>query len=141
MLLLIGMASAAAGILTAVLLLNNPPVPLSRFCAVLVLTFGASAVAVYCYGWLSVVLGGPFPELCEDRSPSGTKLTSLKQAYWPLRNACVYSDGSTVEYVSTSINTLVCVLAILAIALTGAATFLRRRPRQSPDRSPGEASL
>ncbi|MBT2511671.1 hypothetical protein J7I98_39020 [Streptomyces sp. ISL-98] len=135
MLLLLSVATAGAGIVTVFLLLNNPPQPLSKFCAVLVLIFSSSAAAVYCYGWYSVTMGGPFPELCEDRNASGAELASMKQEYWPLRNACIYSDGPTVEYVSMTINVLVCVLASLAVVLTGAAAFLRWRARQSSEKS------
>ncbi|MER6256305.1 hypothetical protein ABT224_33645 [Streptomyces sp. NPDC001584] len=135
MLLLFGVATAGAGVVIAVLLLKNPPLPLSRTSAVLALIFSSSAAAVYCYGWFSVTMGGPFPELCEDRNASGAALASMKQEYWPLRSACVYSDGRTVEYVPMSINVLVCVLAGLAVVLTGAAAFLRRRVRQSPERT------
>ncbi|MEU7726818.1 hypothetical protein AB0B78_16470 [Streptomyces sp. NPDC040724] len=127
-LLLLSVATAGAGIVTAVLLLKNPPLPRSTFCAVLVLIFSSSAAAVYCYGWYSVTLGGPFPALCEDRNALGAELASVKQEYWPLRSACVYTDGPTVEYVSMSINVLVCVLAGLAVVLTVAAAFLRRPP-------------
>ncbi|MFF3088180.1 hypothetical protein ACFVRB_24485 [Streptomyces nojiriensis] len=133
MLLLLSVAMAGAGIVIAVLLLKNPPLPPATFCAVLVLIVASSTAAVYCYGWFSVTLGGPFPELCEDRNASGAELASLKQEYWPLRNACVYSDGSTVEYVSPSVNVVVRVLAGLAVVLTGAAVFLRRRVRRSPE--------
>ncbi|MGW7200053.1 hypothetical protein [Streptomyces chryseus] len=132
-LLLLSVATAGAGIVTVVLLVNNPPLRLSKLCAVLVLIFSSSAAAVYCYGWYSVTMEGPFPELCEDRNAFGAELASMRQEYWPLRNACVYSDGSTVEYVSMSINVLVCILASLAVVLTGAAAFLRRRARQSPE--------
>lgn len=135
MLLLLSVATAGAGIVIVVLLLKNPPLPLSKACAVLVLIFSSAAAAVYCYGWFSVVMGGPFPELCEDRNASGAALASMKQEYWPLRSACVYSDGPTVEYVPMSVNMLVCVLASLAVVLTGAAAFLRRRARQSPERT------
>ncbi|WP_404952883.1 hypothetical protein [Streptomyces sp. 147326] len=131
MLLLLSVVTAGGGIVTVVLLLNNPPLPLSKLCGVLVLVFSSSAAAVYCYGWYSVTMEGPFPQLCEDRNAAGAEWASMKQEYWPLRSACVYSDGSTVEYVSVSINVLVCVLASLAVVLTGAAAFLHRRARQS----------
>ncbi|MFD3469013.1 hypothetical protein ACFWWM_22070 [Streptomyces sp. NPDC058682] len=132
-LLLLGVAAAGAGIVITVLLLKNPPLALAKLCAVLALTFSSSAVAVYCYGWYSVTLGGPFPELCEDRNASGAEWAGTHQEYWPLRNACSYSDGSTVEHVGMSINVLVCVLASLAVVLTGAAAFLRRRAPQPPE--------
>ncbi|MFA7763920.1 hypothetical protein ACGFNX_28365 [Streptomyces sp. NPDC048723] len=135
LLLLLSVATAGAGIVIVVLLLKNPPLPLSGICAVLVLVFSSSAAAVYCYGWFSVTMGGPFPELCEDTIASGAQLVGMKQEYWPLRSACVYSDGPTVEYVPMSINVLVCVLASLAVVLTGAAAFLRRRARRSPGRT------
>ncbi|MGZ9928866.1 hypothetical protein ACXNSR_03135 [Streptomyces sp. NC-S4] len=131
-LLLLSVATAGAGIVIAVLLLNNRPLPPAKFCAVLALILSASAAAVYCYGWYSVTLGGPFPELCEDRNASGAELAGPQQEYWPLRNACVYSDGSAVEYVSSSLNVLVRVLAGLAVVLAGAAAFPRRRARKSP---------
>ncbi|MER6239106.1 hypothetical protein ABT185_24090 [Streptomyces clavifer] len=134
LLLLISVAAVPACILVIVLMLRNPPRSLSRICVVLALIFGFSATAVYCYGWFSVTLGGPFPELCEDRLTSGAQLASLKQDFWPLRNACIYSDGSTVEHVSSSINVFVYVLAGLAVAMTCAAAFLyRRRARNIPE--------
>jgi hypothetical protein len=133
LLLLISVAAVPACILVIVLLLRNPPRSLSRILAFLALIFGFSATAVYCYGWFSVALGGPFPELCEDRNASGAQLTSLKQDYWPLRNACIYSDGSTVEHVSMSINVFVYVPAGLAVVLTCAAAFLYRRARHIPE--------
>ncbi|MFI2374303.1 hypothetical protein ACH5AO_04415 [Streptomyces sp. NPDC018964] len=126
-LLLIGPATAVAGIVTVVLLLNNPPLPLSRLCAVLVLVFVSSAAAVYCYGWFSVTAGGPFPQLCEDRNASGAELAGVEQAYWPLRSACVYADGATVEHVSTSVNVFVCLPAGLAVVLACAGAVLHRR--------------
>jgi hypothetical protein len=135
MLLLIGVATAVAGIVSVALMLNNPPLPLSRFCAILFLVFAPSAAVVYCYGWFSVTMGGPFPALCEDRNTSGAELAGVKQEIWPLRSACVYSDGSTVEYVSMSINVLVCVLAGLSVVLICAAAFLRRRARQPSGRT------
>lgn len=134
-LLLLGVAAAGAGIVIVALLLKNPPLRLAKTCALLVLILSSSAVAVYCYGWYSVTLGGPFPELCEDRNASGAELAGMYQEYWPLRSACGYSDGSTVEYVGMSINVLVCVLAGLAVVLTGAAVLLRRRAPQSPERN------
>ncbi|MEV7865955.1 hypothetical protein AB0P17_07575 [Streptomyces sp. NPDC088124] len=133
LLLLISVAAVPACILLIVLMLRNPPRSLSKLCGILALVFGFSAAAVYCYGWFSVTLGGPFPELCEDRNASGAPLASLNQNYWPLRNACIYSDGSTVEHVSMSINVFVCVPAGLAIVLTCAAAFLYRRARHIPE--------
>ncbi|MDA5285587.1 hypothetical protein [Streptomyces sp. Isolate_45] len=129
--LLLGVVAAGAGMVVLVVTLNSPsPTPL-RWCAVLPLVLAPSAAAVYCYGWLSVRLGGPFPELCEDRNASGAGLAGIAQEGWPLRNACVYSDGSTVEHVSPSITVLVCVLAGLAVVLTCAAAYLRGRARRS----------
>ncbi|MFJ9079859.1 hypothetical protein ACIRO3_32155 [Streptomyces sp. NPDC102278] len=113
-----------------VLVLRNPPRTLPGICAVLALLFGLSAMALYCYGWFSVALGGPFPELCEDENGSGSRLADLAQDFWPLRNACVYSDGSTVEHLSPSINVLVHVQVVLAVVLTCAAVFLYRRARR-----------
>ncbi|MER5843118.1 hypothetical protein ABT099_23050 [Streptomyces prasinus] len=49
-LMLISLATAAAGIVTVVLMLDNPPLSPSGLCAVLVLVLGSSAAAVYCYG-------------------------------------------------------------------------------------------
>ncbi|MGW0549627.1 hypothetical protein [Streptomyces altiplanensis] len=135
LLLLISAAAVPACILVIVLMLRNPPRSPSRICAVLALISVFSATAVYCYGWFSVALGGPFPELCEDRNVSGVPLASLKQDYWPLRNACVYSDGSTVEHVSASVNGFVNVPAGLAVVLACAAAFLYRRARHLPERA------
>ncbi|MFD3733850.1 hypothetical protein [Streptomyces sp. NPDC058632] len=133
MLMLISLATAAAGIVTVVLMLDNPPLPLSGLCAVLVLVFGSSAAAVYCYGLFSVTAGGPFPELCEDRNASGAGLAGIEQEYWPLHSACVYSDGAAVEHVSMSINVLVCVPAGLAVLLACAGAVLHRRARPSSE--------
>lgn len=130
-LMLISLATAAAGIVTVVLMLDNPPLSPSRLCAVLVLVFGSSAAAVYCYGWFSVAMGGPFPEVCEDRNASGAEWAGIEQEHWPLRSACVYSDGTAVEHVSMSINVLVCVPAGLAVVLACAGAALRRRSRRS----------
>ncbi|MFI2504574.1 hypothetical protein [Streptomyces sp. NPDC018972] len=127
MLLLIGLATAVAGIVTVVLMLNDPPLPLPRLCAVLALVFGSSAAAVYCCGWFSVTAGGPFPELCGDQNASGAELASIEQAHWPLRSACVYSDGATVEHVSTSINVFVCLPAGLAVVLACTGAVLHRQ--------------
>ncbi|WP_405832726.1 MULTISPECIES: hypothetical protein [unclassified Streptomyces] len=136
LLLLVSVVAVPACIVVVVLMLRNPPRSLPGISAVLALLFGSSAVAVYCYGWFSVTLGGPFPELCEDRNGPGAELASLKQDYWPLRNACIYSDGSTVEHVSTSINLFVYVPAGLAVVLTCAAVFLYRRARHIPGGTP-----
>ncbi|MFI8188484.1 hypothetical protein ACIF8T_06735 [Streptomyces sp. NPDC085946] len=136
-LLLVSLATAAAGIVTAVLMLNTSPLALPRLCAVLVLVLGSSAAAVYCYGWFSVTLGGPFPALCEDRNASGAELASIVQERWPLRSACVYSDGATVEHISMSITMLVCLLAGLAIVLAGAGAVLHRRVPSSSEGSLG----
>ncbi|MBM7088566.1 hypothetical protein JTP67_08420 [Streptomyces sp. S12] len=102
MLTFISLATAAAGIVTVALMLNNPPLSPSGLRAVLVLVFGSSAAAVYCCGWFPVTLGGPFPELCEDRNASGAELASIEQDHWPLRSACVCSDGATVECRTTA---------------------------------------
>ncbi|MFE4051880.1 hypothetical protein [Streptomyces sp. YIM B13518] len=135
-LLLIGPAIAAACVVTVVLLLDNPPLSPSRLCAVLVAFFGASAVSVYCYGWFSVTLGGPFPALCEDRNATGAALVSTVQEHWPLRSACVYSDGATVEHVSMLLNVLVHLPAGLAAVLACAAAVLRRRAPSAPEEAP-----
>jgi hypothetical protein len=89
---------------------------------------------VYCYGWFSVTVGGPFPEWYEDRNASGAELAGIEQEHWPLRSACVYSDGAAVEHVSMSINVLVCMPAGLAVALACAGAVLRRRARPSSER-------
>ncbi|MEU9082788.1 hypothetical protein [Streptomyces sp. NPDC048357] len=138
-LLLLSVAMAGAGIATVVLLLRNPPLRLPTFCAALVPVCASSAAAVYCYGWFSVTMGGPFPELCEDLNAAGAALAGMKQEYWPLRSACVYADGSTVEYVSMSINVLVCVLTSLAVVLTAAAGLGRRWYRRTPPAGAGRA--
>ncbi|GGX81359.1 hypothetical protein GCM10010358_39640 [Streptomyces minutiscleroticus] len=132
MLMLIGLATAVASIVTVVLMLRYPPVSASRLCAVLVLVSGSLAVAVYCYGWFSVLLGGPFPQSCGDGTASDAELVRIEQEAWPLRSACVYADGATVEHVSMSISVLVCLLAGLAIVLACASAVLHRRVRSSP---------
>ncbi|MEV7995281.1 hypothetical protein AB0O67_26265 [Streptomyces sp. NPDC086077] len=137
MLLLVSLATAGASIVTVVLMMNTSPPPLPRLCAVLVLAFGSSAAAVYCYGWFSVTLGGPFPALCEDRNASGAELASTVQEHWPLRSACVYSDGATVEHISVSINVLVYLLAGLAIVLACAGAVLHRRVPSTSEGSLG----
>ncbi|MFJ6480160.1 MULTISPECIES: hypothetical protein [unclassified Streptomyces] len=134
--LLVSAAAVPACILVVVLMLRKPPRSLPGICAVLALIFVFSAAAVYCYGWFSVALGGPFPELCEDGNGPGAQLAGLKQEYWPLRNACIYSDGSTVEHVSRSINLFVYVSAGLAVVLACAAVFLNRRARHVPVGNP-----
>lgn len=139
MLLFVGPATAAASIVTVVLMLNNPPVSLPRLCAVLVLVFGSSAAVVYCYGRLSAILGGPFPEPCEDRNTSGAELVGTVDEDWPLRSACVYSDGATVEHISMSINVLVCLLAGLAVVLACAGAVLHRRTPSAPEGSLGNS--
>ncbi|MFJ9340528.1 hypothetical protein ACIRP0_14690 [Streptomyces sp. NPDC101733] len=52
-------------------MLRNPPRSRPGICAVLALISAFSATAVYCYGWFTVALGGPFPEPCEDRNAAG----------------------------------------------------------------------
>ncbi|MFB8138632.1 hypothetical protein [Streptomyces parvus] len=128
-LLLLSGAAVPACVLVVVSLLRNRPRSLPGLLGTAALLFGCSATAVYCYGWFSVTLGGPFPALCEDMNTSGAPLTSLRQDFWPLRNACVYADGSTVEHLAASIGVLVQVSAGLAAALACAAAFLSRRRR------------
>lgn len=134
-LLLLTVVTAAAGLLASVVLLNHAPLPVPLLYKVLALVAGSSAAAVYCYGWLSVHLGGPFPELCEDPNTSGAALAGTSQTYWPLRNACLYSDGSTAEHLSSAVTVLVLLLAALAVALTGAATFMSRQARRVPEKT------
>ncbi|MER5476681.1 hypothetical protein ABT026_06825 [Streptomyces sp. NPDC002734] len=136
-LLLVSLATAAASIVTAALMLKNPPVPPSRLSALLALLFASSATAVYCYGWMAVALGGPFPELCGERNASGAELGGVVQEYWPPRSACVYSDGTTVEHVSPSINVLLTLLAGLAVVLACAGALLARRSSPAPEGSLG----
>ncbi|NYV78533.1 hypothetical protein, partial [Streptomyces sp. UH6] len=114
-LLLIGPATAVAGVVVVVVMLKSPPRQPSRLCAALAVVLGSLAAAVYCYGWFSVTMGGPFPEMCASRSASGAELARIEQGYWPLRNACVYADGATSEYLSPSVDVLVRVLAGLAV--------------------------
>ncbi|MER7736364.1 hypothetical protein ABTX80_36385 [Streptomyces erythrochromogenes] len=133
LLLLVSAAAVPACALVLFLMLRNPPRPPSRIAALLAVISASAAAAVYCYGWFSVTLGGPFPALCEDTGASGARLASLDQDYWPLRNACIYSDGSTVEHVSASINVSVHVLAGLAVVLTCASVFTYRRARHLPE--------
>ncbi|KOU21048.1 hypothetical protein [Streptomyces sp. WM6368] len=132
LLLLLSLVAVPTCIVLLVLMLRNPPRSQSRICAVLALILGFSATAVYCYGWFSVTLGGPFPEVCEDDGASGARLASLRQEYWPLRNTCIYADGSTVEHLALSINLYVYVLAGLAVVLTCAAVLRHRRARLIP---------
>nr|WP_247614728.1 hypothetical protein [Streptomyces sp. RG38] len=134
-LLLLCLVTAAASIVAVLLMPADPPLPLPRLCAVLALLFGSTAAAVYCHGWFSVVLGGPFPDLCEARNASGAELSAIEQTYWPLRNACLYSDATTVEHISMTVNVLVCLSAALATALTCASAALRGRVR-SPLKRP-----
>ncbi len=129
MLLLIALATAAAGTVTVALMLRNPPLSPPRLCAILVLILGSLTAAAYCYGWFSATLGGPFPESCEDRNASGADLAGIEQEHWPLRSACVYSDGATVEHVPMWINVLVCLPAGLAILLACVGAALHRRAR------------
>ncbi|MFD3515494.1 hypothetical protein [Streptomyces sp. NPDC058657] len=130
MLLFLGVATAGASLVVGVALVRNRPLSPPGFCAVLALFFGAAAASTYSYGWFSVALGGPIPVLCEDQNTAGADWTSVKQTFWPLRNACVYADGSTLEYVSLSITVLVCVLAGAAVVLSGAAALAYRRARR-----------
>ncbi|MET9774669.1 hypothetical protein ABZ023_10440 [Streptomyces sp. NPDC006367] len=128
-LLIAGTVTAAAGIFTVLVLLSHPPLSLSlsRIYAFVALVLVSSTVALYCYGWFSVSLGGPFPELCQDENGTGAELTAMVQQYWPLRSACLYSDGSSVEHVSMWANVFVCLSAGAALVSTGASVFLNRR--------------
>jgi hypothetical protein len=119
--------SAAVGIVVILILLSRPPLPVPGVYAFLALTLASSAVAAYCFGWFSVTTGGPFPELCTSRNDTGAGLTAVEQQYWPLRNACVYSDGSAVEYVSMSVTVFVCLLAGAALVSAGTSVYLRKR--------------
>ncbi len=83
MLMLLSLATGAAGVVTVVLSLDDPPLSPSRLCAVLVPVFGSSAVAVYCYGWFSVAMGGPFPGRCEDRNASGAEWVGASRSTGP----------------------------------------------------------
>ncbi|MFJ8932108.1 hypothetical protein ACIRLA_36620 [Streptomyces sp. NPDC102364] len=123
--------TAVVAIVVVLIMLNHPPLPPARLCALIALALFSSAVAVYCYGWFSVTLGGPFPELCESGNDDGARLMVIKQEYWPLRSACLYSDGSTVEHVSMPINAFVCLLAASALFSTCASVYLRKRNRRS----------
>lgn len=128
-LLAASLVTAAVGILVVLILLSHPPLPVPRTYALVALILASSAVAVYCYGWFSVTTGGPFPELCTSRNDAGADLAAIKQQYWPLRNACVYSDGSTVEYISMSVTVFVCLLAGAALVSGGISVYLRKRVR------------
>ncbi|MFI8341741.1 hypothetical protein ACIF8W_16940 [Streptomyces sp. NPDC085639] len=135
LLLLVSPVAVPTCIVLCVHMLRNPPRSQSRICAVLALVLGFSATAVYCHGWFSATLGGPFPEVCEDDGASGARSASLGQEYWPLRNACIYADGSTVEHLAMSVNVYVCVSASLAVVLTCAAV-LRYRGHDSFPQGP-----
>jgi hypothetical protein len=124
--------SAAVGIVMVLILLSHPPLPVPSIYAFLALTLASSAVALYCFGWFSVTMGGPFPEVCASRNDVGADLEAIKQQYWPLRNACVYSDGSAVEYVSRSVTVLVRLLAGAALVSAGTSVYLRKRVRRTP---------
>ncbi|MGW4023181.1 hypothetical protein [Streptomyces sp. NPDC005009] len=126
-LLAASLVTAAVGIVVVLILLSHPPLPVPRVYALAALILASSAVAMYCYGWFSVTTGGPFPELCTSRNDAGADLTAIEQQYWPLRNACVYSDGSTVEYVSMSVTVFVCLPAGAALVSAGTSAYLRRR--------------
>ncbi|MFI8169948.1 hypothetical protein ACIGAN_26850 [Streptomyces sp. NPDC085931] len=126
-LLAASVVTAVVGIVVLLILLSHPPLPVPKIYALVALIMASSAVAVYCYGWFSVTTGGPFPELCTSRNDVGADLAAIKQQYWPLRNACVYSDGSTVEYVSSSVTVFVCVLAGAALVSAGTSVYLRKQ--------------
>ncbi|MFI5566396.1 hypothetical protein ACIA6T_03265 [Streptomyces sp. NPDC051740] len=126
-LLVTSLVTAAVGVVVVLILLSHPPLPVPRVYALVALVLASSAVAVYCYGWFSVTTGGPFPELCTSRNGAGADLAAIRQQYWPLRNACVYSDGSTVEYVSMSVTVFVCLLAGAALVSVGTSVYLRER--------------
>ncbi|CAL9457377.1 hypothetical protein SUDANB58_02577 [Streptomyces sp. enrichment culture] len=135
-LLVVSAVTAAVGVVVVLILLSHPPLPLPKACALVALILFSLAVALYCHGWFSVVLGGPFPELCGSGDGAGAEPAAIRQQYWPLRSACVYSDGSTVEYVPMSVNVGVCLLAGSALASAGISVF----PRGRFGRSPGAAS-
>ncbi|GAA2433497.1 hypothetical protein [Streptomyces glaucus] len=128
-LLAASLATAVVGILVMLVLLSHPPLPVPNAYALVALSLASSAVAVYCYGWFSVRVGGPFPELCTNRNDAGADLAAIKQQYWPLRNACVYSDGPTVEHISMSVTVFVCLLAGAALVSVGTSVYLRKRVR------------
>jgi hypothetical protein len=131
-LLVVSGVTAAVGFVVIFILLSHPPLPLPKLYALIALILLSLAVALYCYGWFSVSLGGPFPELCKSENDAGAELAAIKQQYWPLRSACLYSDGSTVEYVSMSINVVVCLSACAGLVSAGISVFLRKRVGQSP---------
>ncbi|MFI1188766.1 hypothetical protein [Streptomyces californicus] len=130
LLLLSGAAVVACAVLIA-LLGRTRPRPAGRTLTAAAALLGCLAVAVYCGGWFSVSLGGPFPALCEDVNLSGAPLEGLRQEYWPLRNACLYADGSSVEHLPPSVNALVLGSAALAAATACAAVFTTRRARRT----------
>ncbi|GGY09769.1 hypothetical protein GCM10010358_73030 [Streptomyces minutiscleroticus] len=129
-LLIASAVTAVVGIVVVLILLSHPPLPLSRLYALVALVLVSLAAAVYCYGWFSVTMEGPFPELCKSHNDVGAELTAIKQQYWPLRSACLYSDGSTVEYVSMAITVLVCLSASFGFVSAGISVYLRKRLRQ-----------
>ena len=128
-LLILSGVTAAVGIVVILILPSHPPLPLPKVSALIALILLSLGVALYCYGWFSVSLGGPFPELCESENDAGAQLAAIRQQYWPLRSACLYSDGSTVEYVSMSINVVVCLLAGAGLVSAGTSVFLRKTCR------------
>ncbi|MFD5232497.1 hypothetical protein ACFWJ5_29045 [Streptomyces qaidamensis] len=131
-LLVVSAVTAVVGVVVILILLSHPPLPLPKVYALIALILVSMAVALHCYGWFSVSLGGPFPELCQSENAAGAELAAIKQQYWPLRGACLYSDGSTVEYVSMSINVVVCLSAGSGLVSAGTSVFLRNRVGQSP---------
>ena len=128
-LLIVSGVTAAVGIVVILILPSHPPLPLPNVSALIALILLSLGVALYCYGWFSVSLGGPFPELCESENDAGAQLAAIRQQYWPLRSACLYSDGSTVEYVSMSINVVVCLLAGAGLVSAGTTVFQRKTCR------------
>ena len=134
--LVVGGVTAVVGVVVILILLNHPPLPLPKFYALIALVLLSLAVALYCYGWFSVGLGGPFPELCRSENDAGAELAAIKQQYWPLRSACLYSDGSTVEYVVMSVNVVVCLLAGGGLVSAGTALWLRKRGGRSAGTTP-----
>ncbi|MFF5366273.1 hypothetical protein [Streptomyces sp. NPDC013187] len=130
-LLVVSGVTAAVGVVVIFMLLSHPP-PLPELCALIALILLSLSVALYCCGWFSVSLGGPFPELCKSENDAGAELAAIRQQYWPLRSACLYSDGSTVEYVSRSINLVVCLLAGVGLVSAGTSVFLRKRVGPDP---------
>ncbi|GAA2565256.1 MULTISPECIES: hypothetical protein [Streptomyces] len=132
-LLAASLITAAVGVVVVLILLSHPQLPVPRIYALVALVLASSALAVYCYGWFSVTTGGPFPELCTSRYDAGADLAAIMQQYWPLRNACVYSDGSTVEYVSMSVTVFVCLLAGAALVSASTFVYLRKRVRKASE--------